>query len=77
MPRPATFEFQPIHYEEALDREEALSTVPRRAGVLRIFDVHDNLILLEKTHNLAKRIDRFYSEARESGRWIFGKSPTD
>ena len=66
MPRPVTFEFQPIQYQEALDRKEALRTVPRRAGVLRIFDVHDNLILLEKTHNLAKRIDRFYSEARES-----------
>ncbi len=66
MTGPLTFEFQTIPDAEVRSRGEALPSVPRRSGVFRIFDVQGKLILLEKTHNLAERIGRFYSEAREA-----------
>lgn len=44
-----------------------LSSVPRHSGVFRIFDSHGTLLLLEKTHNLALRLRRFYSEDPEPG----------
>ena len=66
MAGPITFEFKTIPQEEVRSHGEALPSVPRRSGVFRIFDVQGKLILLEKTHNLAQRIGRFYSEAREA-----------
>ena len=64
--RPVTFEFQHVDAEVAGSHDALWASVPRKAGVFRIFDVHDRLILLEKTHNLAERIDRFYAEERET-----------
>ena len=66
MAGPLTFEFQTIPDAEVRSQGETLPSVPRRSGVFRIFDVHGKLILLDKTHNLAERIGRFYSEAREA-----------
>ncbi len=66
MTRPVTFAFHTIPDQEVRSQAEALPSVPRRSGVFRIFDVQGKLILLEKTHNLAERIGRFYSEARET-----------
>lgn len=48
-------------------REDNLSEFPRRPSVFRIFDRNDNLILLEKTHNLGARLERFYSESPQPG----------
>ena len=67
MAGPVTFEFQTIPDEEVQGHGEKVPSVPRCSGVFRIFDVAGKLILLEKTHNLAERIGRFYSEARETG----------
>ncbi len=66
MAGPIPFEFQAVPDQEVRRQGEALPSVPRCSGVFRIFDVHDKLILLEKTHNLAERIGRFYSEIREA-----------
>ena len=66
MAGPVTFEFQTIPDKEVQSQGEKLPSVPRCSGVFRIFDVGGKLILLEKTHNLAERIGRFYSEARET-----------
>lgn len=66
MSRPVTFAFQSIPGETALDPGTLGGALPRKAGVFRIFDLRDNLILLDKTHNLAERIERFYVDERES-----------
>ena len=61
MGKPVQFDFESIEYEETVRPEdERFQSVPRRSGVFRIFDVHDNLMILEKTHNLSQRIERFY-----------------
>lgn len=63
--RNVEFHFRPIEFDPTLDRAELFESLPRRSGVFRVFDIHDNLILLEKTHDLARRVDRFYNS--ESG----------
>lgn len=66
MVRPVTFEFVPIDADvargEDLSRagERIRERLPSRSGVFRIFDVHGNLILLDKTSHLAQRIERFF-----------------
>jgi len=61
---PVTFQFQSVAAGVLNAPEGGLGKLPKKSGVFRIFDVHDNLILLERTHNLAERIDRFYAEER-------------
>ena len=65
MAREVTFEFSAFPTEGL--RHGQLAPVPRRAGVFRIFDPNGNLILLEKTHNLAARLNRFYAETPRPG----------
>ncbi len=60
MPTPVPFEFETIPYASGRVRNELLCEIPKRSGVFRIFDVHGNLMILEKTHNLARRIERFF-----------------
>jgi excinuclease UvrABC nuclease subunit len=58
--RPVTFEFTPIRAGGAPGGEGIRIELPARSGVFRIFDVHGNLILLDKTFHLAQRIERFF-----------------
>ena len=39
---------------------EGLGSLPKRAGVYKIFDIHDKLIVLDKTSNLSQRFERYY-----------------
>ena len=66
MSRAVRFEFETLLYDELVNTEPKPASLPRRPGVFRIFDVHDRLILLEKTHDLAQRIPRFYTDSLES-----------
>ncbi len=61
MGKPVEFNFESIDYDVTVRKDdERFQAVPRRSGVFRIFDVHGNLMILEKTHNLSQRIERFY-----------------
>ena len=60
MVRPVTFEFTTVTAPAADDADEIRRQVPAKSGVFRVFDVHDRLILLDKTHNLRERIERFH-----------------
>ena len=60
MPTPVTFEFETLPYAASKVTDEFFCEIPKRSGVFRIFDVYGNLIILEKTHNLARRIERFF-----------------
>ena len=61
MGKPVEFRFESIDYDLTVGRDdERFRGVPRRSGVFRIFDVHGKLMILEKTHNLWQRIERFY-----------------
>lgn len=61
MSRPVPFEFTTIPIDAAQDAESIRARLPAQNGVFRIFDVHDRLILLDKTHHLAHRIERFFA----------------
>ena len=60
MVRPVTFEFTTVAAPAADDRDAIRRQVPTSGGVFRVFDVHDRVILLDKTHNLRERIERFH-----------------
>ncbi len=61
MGKPVEFRFESIDYDVTVGKDdERFRVVPRRSGVFRIFDVHGKLMILEKTHNLWQRIERFY-----------------
>jgi excinuclease UvrABC nuclease subunit len=59
------FDFESVPIERL--REDNFRELPKRGCVFRVFDRNDNLILLEKTHNLAARLERFYSESPQPG----------
>jgi len=70
MVREVTFDFQSVHRDLIrgdLIQEGGPGAIPRRPGIFRIFDVNGNLILLEKTHNLADRLGRFYRSSPRPG----------
>ena len=61
MGKPVEFRFESIDYDVTVGKDdERFRVVPRRSGVFRIFDVRGKLMILEKTHNLWQRIERFY-----------------
>jgi excinuclease ABC subunit C len=68
--RVVEFQFQSIEFDPTADRAQLFASLPRRSGVFRVFDLHDNLILLEKTHDLARRIDRSYNSEQRDGRTL-------
>jgi excinuclease UvrABC nuclease subunit len=53
-------EFQTILYDGATFIEAALPAIPKSTAVYRIFDLHGQLIVLDKTSNLAHRLERFF-----------------
>ena len=60
MPTPVPFEFETLSYAAGEVTDQLFRVIPKRSGVYRIFDVHGNLMILEKTHNLARRIERYF-----------------
>src|SRR4249920_941661 len=58
-------EFQTIPYDRAAFLEAALPSVPKNTAVYKIFDRHGQLIVLNKTSNLAHRLERFFGPHSE------------
>jgi excinuclease ABC subunit C len=58
-------EFQTVPYVGSTFLEEALPTFPKGTAVYKIFDIHGQLIVLNKTSNLAQRIERFFGPHSE------------
>jgi excinuclease UvrABC nuclease subunit len=65
MVRTIHFDFESVPVADA--HEGRFGGVPRGAGVFRILGHGGKLLLLEKTHNLAARLERFYSETPDPG----------
>ena len=58
-------EFQTILYDGSAFLESALPAIPKSTAVYRIFDLHDQLIVLNKTSNLSHRLERFFGPHSE------------
>jgi len=59
------FAFQAIDYKKETFLEQALSEIPKRSAVYKIFDTRGKLIVLDKTSNLYQRMERFYGVRSE------------
>ena len=59
------FEFQVLPYEPLRFMDEHHASIPKRAGVYKIFDTRGKLIVLDKTSNLFERFQRYYGERTE------------
>jgi excinuclease ABC subunit C len=58
-------EFQTVPYVGSTFLEDALPTLPKGTAVYKIFDIHGQLIVLNKTSNLSQRIARFFGPHSE------------
>jgi excinuclease ABC subunit C len=58
-------EFQTIPYVESTFLGDSLPTFPKGTAVYKIFDLHGQLIVLNKTSNLAQRMERFFGPHSE------------
>jgi len=58
-------EFQTVAYIGSTFLEDALPTFPKGTAVYKIFDIHGQLIVLDKTSNLSQRMARFFGEHSE------------
>jgi excinuclease ABC subunit C len=58
-------EFQTVPYFEPTFLEDVLPTFPKGTAVYKIFDLHGQLIVLNKTSNLAERMGRFFGPHSE------------
>jgi excinuclease ABC subunit C len=58
-------EFQTIPYVGSTFLENVLPTFPKGTAVYKIFDIHGQLIVLNKTSNLSERMARFFGEHSE------------
>src|SRR5438093_3064614 len=59
------FEFQVLPYEPLRFMDEHHASIPKRAGVYKIFDIRGKLIVLDKTSNLSQRLERYYGPRSE------------
>jgi excinuclease ABC subunit C len=59
------FEFHVLQYDKNSFLQENLPTIPKHAGVYKVFDLRGKLIVLDKTSNLFERLERFYGERSE------------
>jgi excinuclease ABC subunit C len=53
---------------EAIEYDRTLPTLPKHSGVFKIFDIHNKLIVLDKTSNLFQRFERYYADRSETVR---------
>jgi excinuclease ABC subunit C len=58
-------EFQTVPYVGSTFLEDALPTFPKGTAVYKIFDIHGQLIVLNRTSNLSQRMARFFGEHSE------------
>jgi excinuclease ABC subunit C len=58
-------EFQTVPYVASAFLEDVLPGLPKGTAVYKIFDLHGQLIVLNKTSNLAQRMERFFGQHSE------------
>jgi excinuclease ABC subunit C len=58
-------EFQTVPYVGSTFLEDSLPSFPKGTAVYKIFDIHGQLIVLNKTSNLAQRMERFFGPHSE------------
>lgn len=58
-------EFQTVSYVESTFLEDVLPTFSKGTAVYKIFDLHGQLIVLNKTSNLSHRMERFFGPHSE------------
>ena len=49
-----------MEFEFRVTSHQDLSPVPKHSGVYKIFDIHEKLIVLDKTSNLFQPFERYY-----------------
>src|SRR5262249_42595624 len=59
------FVFTEVPYDPAAFLERDLPQVPKTSGVYKIFDTHGELIVLDKTSHLFRRLERFFGPHSE------------
>src|SRR5262245_38477268 len=59
------FAFHAVDYDRRGFLEQSLPRFPKKSGVYKIFDTRGKLIVLDKTSNLYRRMERFYGERSE------------
>ena len=59
------FAFHAVDYDRETFLAESLPGFPKKSGVYRIFDTRGKLIVLDKTSNLHRRMERFFGERSE------------
>jgi len=59
------FEFQTVPYVGSTFLEDTLLLFPKGTAVYKIFDIHGQLIVLNKTSNMAQRMERFFGPHSE------------
>jgi excinuclease ABC subunit C len=57
--------FQTVLYDGSTFLEDSLPALPRGTAVYKIFDIHGQLIVLNKTSNLSQRMERFFGQHSE------------
>jgi excinuclease ABC subunit C len=58
-------EFQTVPYDRTTFLEAVLPAIPKGTAVYKIFDTRGSLIVLDKTSNLAQRLERFFGPHSE------------
>ena len=58
-------EFQTVSYDGSTFLEDVLPALPKGTAVYKIFDLHGQLIVLDKTSNLSQRMERFFGPHSE------------
>jgi excinuclease UvrABC nuclease subunit len=58
-------EFQAVSYVGSTFLEDALPAFPKGTAVYKIFDLHGQLIVLNRTSNMSQRMARFFGEHSE------------
>ena len=59
------FAFHAVDYDRETFLTQSLPEFPKKSGVYRIFDTRGKLIVLDKTSNLHRRMERFFGERSE------------
>src|SRR5437867_2387474 len=59
------FAFTAVPYDGATFLEHVLPGIPKAAGVYKVFDTQAQLIVLDKTSNLFRRLERFFGPRSE------------
>jgi len=57
--------FETVLYDSSIFLTEALPAMPKGTAVYKIFDIRNQLIVLDRTSSLAQRLERYFGEHSE------------